>query len=630
MVNSLLHLIRYAALSGVVGACFVGGGCSSPAYDDIDPSGGPNTGEEYEMTFASGIVPGEEAGATRAEYERAEHAYRWNEGDEIGVYIADADNKLLHRNLRFSQAEGTLAADRRSVSFSGTIPGGPPPAGCTYYAVYPYDPATPEYAWTEDRNLMITAEPRQEYVAGGVKQLPFVAKYTDDGSGAPAFTFRNPLAIVKLTIRANSSLVSTPIREVRFGTSSDRERIGGELTVKMSGSTPSVPEAGTSAYAGVRFAEPLVLNAGQSIDVYIKCRSFAIIGGTTTFNVEVVSDRVTLVKKSKGTTLVSNFLPNKVTVLSTPVEIGGPADFTAQRGVISDQTQPSTTLAPLLAGLPGARPGGTELNPWVIESGADLLGVTDFLERLPLDRRQVKLMTDIQIISSSWTPVDLPGYTTFDGNRKKIFGTIRQPAEDAIDFGIFVGNPFFTLKNLTVSTAFEGIQGCRYLGGIVGYMDKGTIENCTFDGTIRNSNTDKWPDIIGGLVGRATFGEGGGRIVNCNMTGTIEFDHPANYIPPIGGIAGEVSMYLGESNALYLDGTVVGGELVEKNTGGTQPGIFFGQAIQSIDVEGADGDNKGTIYARGFKFEMKIDTEISLFGNPFINVGLYKAAIIDD
>ena len=155
---------------------------------------------------------------------------------------------------------------------------------------------------------MITAEPRQEYVAGGVKQLPFVAKYTDDGSGAPAFTFRNPLAIVKLTIRANSSLVSTPIREVRFGTSSDRERIGGELTVKMSGSTPSVPEAGTSAYAGVRFAEPLVLNAGQSIDVYIKCRSFAIIGGTTTFNVEVVSDRVTLVKKSKGTTLVLSLI----------------------------------------------------------------------------------------------------------------------------------------------------------------------------------------------------------------------------------------------------------------------------------------------------------------------------------
>lgn len=88
--------------------------------------------------------------------------------------------------------------------------------------------------------------------------------------------------------------------------------------------------------------------------------------------------------------------------------------------------------------------------------------------------------------------------------------------QDVCGSGLFGYTKDATIRNLHVSGTYAGI---KWVGGIIGYMSGGTLENCTFTGSLssvgfsqRNSGAN-----TGGLVGSLS----GGTVSGCTANATI-------------------------------------------------------------------------------------------------------------
>ena len=79
-------------------------------------------------------------------------------------------------------------------------------------------------------------------------------------------------------------------------------------------------------------------------------------------------------------------------------------------------------------------------------------------------------------------------------------------------FGTVSTTEGYAVRNLTVSGTVTG----KYAGGIVRRLDSGSIENCSFNGTVKN---DSYSDrAIGGIVSHMA----GGAVKNCSMSGNVD------------------------------------------------------------------------------------------------------------
>ncbi len=120
----------------------------------------------------------------------------------------------------------------------------------------------------------------------------------------------------------------------------------------------------------------------------------------------------------------------------------------------------------------------------------------------------------------NWTPVSyLSGI--FDGNGHTITGLVVN--NQTTEYAGFIANNLGTVKNLTLKDA--KITGITYVGGVVSYNDRGTIENChvTGESAIKGSSN------AGGVVGVNS----GGTIKNCHVA-----EDCSVYGDDAGGIAG--------------------------------------------------------------------------------------------
>ncbi len=97
------------------------------------------------------------------------------------------------------------------------------------------------------------------------------------------------------------------------------------------------------------------------------------------------------------------------------------------------------------------------------------------------------------------------------------------------------------VRNLSVSGT---VKGWSYAGGIVGYNNNGTIENCFSDVSVTGTGI-----YIGGIAGY----NNSGAIKNCVNVGTVK---GGSYI---GSIAGSVRNLDQVDNCYYLEGTAAGG-----------------------------------------------------------------------
>ncbi|MFA7636468.1 MAG: GLUG motif-containing protein [Monoglobales bacterium] len=161
---------------------------------------------------------------------------------------------------------------------------------------------------------------------------------------------------------------------------------------------------------------------------------------------------------------------------------------------------------------------GTQANPYIISSAADLTYVKDNLSAY------YKLNSNI-VLTSEWTPIGSevePFAGVFDGDGFSISGlNISESASTAV-VGLF-GYNNGEIKNLTVNMGTTGLSvsanNVAYVGGIVAYNISGTIINCRVEGDIEvtASTTDNMSNIYAGLVA----GRSSGPVKNSSAIGSV-------------------------------------------------------------------------------------------------------------
>ena len=145
------------------------------------------------------------------------------------------------------------------------------------------------------------------------------------------------------------------------------------------------------------------------------------------------------------------------------------------------------------------------------------------------------LMNDLDLSGyasgEGWVPIgkNTSPYTafkgSFNGNGKTITGlTINRPGTDYQGLFGYLDAPAAELKNLGVAGA--SISGKSYVGGVAGYINSGTVQNCFVNGSVNGGNN------IGGVVGVALFST----VQNCYMDGSV-----TGWGSSIGGIVGSTA-----------------------------------------------------------------------------------------
>ena len=190
---------------------------------------------------------------------------------------------------------------------------------------------------------------------------------------------------------------------------------------------------------------------------------------------------------------------------------------------------------------------GTETDPYLITSGADLLcymtsgGYTG-------SEKHARLETDIEITRTNWDPTYLD--STFDGNNHTISGTLTGNASGPFGlFSIISGTVCNLIMNVDMTVTGNGAH--IHIGSIAGALyTGGTIEYCTNDGNIDASDTTgELTNYTGGFVGNAK----GGTIERCTNTGSVTGGKGGEVL--IGGIAG------------YADGdTILENNVLDRNS----------------------------------------------------------------
>ena len=223
---------------------------------------------------------------------------------------------------------------------------------------------------------------------------------------------------------------------------------------------------------------------------------------------------------------------------------------------------------------------GTQDSPYLIEDAADLKAFRDMVNKEASSAVYALLTADIDLNNEEWTPIyPESGYITeayagtFDGDGHTISG-LSINASSTYQ-GLFGGVNGATIQNLKVEGHVSSSKA--YVGGIVGKVQQGTIENCSFSGSVTTAVTTS-SGHVGGIVGYAgntatqtasisgctsaanvTGGVAGGivgyakftTISNCYNTGTI------NGTSRSGGIAGQLQNNCTASNC-YNIGTISG------------------------------------------------------------------------
>ncbi|MFY0387593.1 S-layer homology domain-containing protein [Hominicoprocola fusiformis] len=197
---------------------------------------------------------------------------------------------------------------------------------------------------------------------------------------------------------------------------------------------------------------------------------------------------------------------------------------------------------------------GTESDPYQISTAAQLKRFRDIVNGTGGQTQNAgahaKLMNDIVLndgtfdengtytpgasgkAAEKWTPIAYSGlfnehttlyYTgTFDGQGHTIKGlyvSINNATSigDAVCLGLFSTAKKAVIRNVTVTGYVFGFAG--NLGGIVGYLSDGTIENCANYCTVKSTLADtEGPSYVGGIAGAM---DKGSVIRDCYNTGTI-------------------------------------------------------------------------------------------------------------
>ena len=241
---------------------------------------------------------------------------------------------------------------------------------------------------------------------------------------------------------------------------------------------------------------------------------------------------------------------------------------------------------------------GKQEDPYKIYRAIDLKNFRDIVNGKDVQaanpNAHAKLMNDIDLngnATNQWTRIgnsESTAYTgTFNGNGHKIENLYINTTDSGADnqglFG-FVGSEG-TVQNLTVTGS---VKGHSYVGGVVGYNDRGTVTGCIFSGSGSVSGSED----VGGVVGY----NDGGTVTGCTFSGSGSVS--GSYY--VGGIVGYNGTGATVSNCYNTgSGTVTGndyvGGVVGQNFGGVENCYNTGTVTGGAGVGGVVGLNRGTV-----------------------------------
>ncbi|MCL1925848.1 MAG: hypothetical protein FWF95_01765 [Syntrophorhabdaceae bacterium] len=198
---------------------------------------------------------------------------------------------------------------------------------------------------------------------------------------------------------------------------------------------------------------------------------------------------------------------------------------------------------------------GTPWDPYLISTAQDLAALADRVNSgTEPDGQHYKLANNIDLSAyrtgTGWTPIGdwshaFTGH--FEGAGKTVYNLFIDNYDPPYAglFGVIAGG---TVENLGVEGA-EVNSNFNYVGGIVGFLRDGSVNNCYVTGNIRGSSS------VGGIAGMVqAFGANCG-ISNCYTTSNVR-----GY-SRVGGIVGGVDETPGESGVVsncYATGEISG------------------------------------------------------------------------
>ena len=210
---------------------------------------------------------------------------------------------------------------------------------------------------------------------------------------------------------------------------------------------------------------------------------------------------------------------------------------------------------------------GTQQDPWLITSQADLIALAEFLNSgnaETFDAENVgvgnchgyyfKQTADIDLTGVTWEPIGYSGDYYFagnyDGDGHTISNATSTGKNDADGFataGIFGWVAFGSVENLHVKNAnfvATGHNEYSYVGGIAGVCYGSSIKNCSVVDSSLESRRDNNNNCAGSIVGYST----GGTFEKCaaenNQVKTMCYG---------GGFVGEVDDTYGVGNSTFTN-----------------------------------------------------------------------------
>ena len=211
---------------------------------------------------------------------------------------------------------------------------------------------------------------------------------------------------------------------------------------------------------------------------------------------------------------------------------------------------------------------GTQQDPWLITSQADLIALAEFLNSgnaETFDTENVgvgnchgyyfKQTADIDLTGVTWEPIGYSGEGyyfagNYDGDGHTISNATSTGKNDANGFataGIFGWVAFGSVENLHVKNAnfvATGHNEYSYVGGIAGLCYGSSIKNCSVVDSSLESRRDNNNNCAGSIVGYST----GGTFEKCaaenNQVKTMCYS---------GGFVGEVDDTYGVGNSTFTN-----------------------------------------------------------------------------
>ena len=243
---------------------------------------------------------------------------------------------------------------------------------------------------------------------------------------------------------------------------------------------------------------------------------------------------------------------------------------------------------------------GTQGDPWLIASQADLSALAEFLnsgnaETFDTENANVgnchgyyfKQTADIDLTGVTWEPIGYSGGYYFagnyDGGGHSITNAVSTGKVDPEGFataGIFGWVAFGSVENLHVKNAnfvATGQNNYSYVGGIAGVCYGSTIENCSVENSSLESRRNNNNNCAGSIVGYST----GGTFEKCaaenNQIRTMAYG---------GGFVGEVDddPDYGVGNSTFTNGYVANCTVISEtddSQGTSFSGGFAGEITDS-------------------------------------------------